>query len=468
MVPVKRHALTHDGGDDTRPVALRTTDEPLMRYRRPVVTLLLFLLVLLLAPSPASADRRRPVRPPEPPETAEEWLARSAVPFATAEPRTGLEDLQPLRAMVGDARVVSLGEATHGSHEFFAMKHRILELLVEEMGFTVFAIEANLPEADVVDDYVQRGEGDAATALRGMYFWTWNTDEVLDLIEWMRQYNLRRGDRPAVHFRGFDAQYANLAVPRVRDFVARVDATRAGEVRELYRCIDQKTSLTYPSLSLKQQKACRESIGRAHALLEQNRGQYTAASSLEEYERHLRYARVIVQAEAIWTGGAGSLPRDDFMAENTIWLTDTVHAGEKVVLWAHNFHVAAHQPVAMGFLLRQHYGSAMFVVGFAFDGGTFNARSRPQSGPRPQTTPPSPPGGCEEFFATAGQPRFLLDLRRPPPVAARFLAQRRSIWFIGSVYDESLPTEFYRWAPPLDAAFDLLVYFETTTASRLR
>ena len=334
------------------------------------------------------------------------------------------------------------------------------------MGFTVFAIEANLPEADVVDDYVQRGEGDAATALSGMYFWTWNTDEVLDLIEWMRQYNLRRGDRPAVHFRGFDAQFPNVAVPRVRDYVARVDPTRAGEVRELYRCIDRKTYLTYPSLSLPQQKACRESIGRAHALLEQNRSQYAAASSLEEYERHLRYARVVVQAEAIWTGGAGARPRDGFMAENTIWLTDTVHAGEKVVLWAHNFHVAAHQSVAMGFPLRQHYGSAMVVVGFAFDRGTFNAVSRSSLGP--QTIASSPPYGYEKFFATAGQPRFLLDLRRPPPVAAQFLAQSRPIWRIGALYDEWNAPWYYRWTLPLDAAFDLIVYFETTTASRLR
>ncbi|MBI2214263.1 MAG: erythromycin esterase family protein [Acidobacteria bacterium] len=346
------------------------------------------------------------------------------------------------------------------------MKHRILEFLVEEMGFTVFAIEANLPEADVVDEYVQWGEGSAATALSGMYFWTWDTDEVLDLIEWMREYNLRRGDRPAVHFRGFDAQYVNVAVPRVRDFVARVDATRAGEVRELYRCIDGKNYVTYPSLSLAQQKACRESIGRAHALLEQNRSQYTAASSLEEYERHLRYARIVVQAEAIWTGGARA--RDAFMAENTIWLTDTVHAGKKVVLWAHNYHVAAHQPVAMGYPLRQHYGSAMVVVGFAFDRGTFNARSWPQGPPGPQTIASSPPGAYEEFFATAGQPRFLLDLRRLPPVAAQFLAQSRSIWSIGSVYEELSPTRYYRWALPLGAAFDLIVYFETTTASRLR
>jgi hypothetical protein len=72
-----------------------------------------------------------------------------------------------------------MGEATHGSREFFQMKHRMLEFLAEKMGFTVFAIEANWPESLAVNDFVLNGEGDPAVALAGMYFWTWNTEEVL-------------------------------------------------------------------------------------------------------------------------------------------------------------------------------------------------------------------------------------------------------------------------------------------------
>src|SRR5205085_3617532 len=130
-----------------------------------------------------------------------EWLKKHALPFDTEQAGTGFDDLRGLSAIVGNARIVSLGEATHGTHEFFAMKHRVLEYLVENLGFTVFAIEAALPECDAINDYVVDGAGDASTALAGQHFWTWNTDEVLDMIQWMRNYNLSRGSKPPVHFR---------------------------------------------------------------------------------------------------------------------------------------------------------------------------------------------------------------------------------------------------------------------------
>src|SRR6185436_4093777 len=122
---------------------------------------LAFLLALALLTAPAEARRRAVGGVDETNLTAGEWLKRHAMPFATAEPRTGFEDLAPLASIVRDARVVSLGEATHGSREFFRMKHRVLEYLVENMGFTVFAIEAALPECDAINDYVLHGTGDA-------------------------------------------------------------------------------------------------------------------------------------------------------------------------------------------------------------------------------------------------------------------------------------------------------------------
>src|SRR5512147_1133880 len=110
---------------------------------------------------------------------AGEWLRGAAVPFGQIDPGDKLDDLEPLRQIVGNARIVSLGEATHGTREFFQMKHRILRFLVERMGFTAFAIEATWPEANRLDRYVRTGEGDPAVLLSGLYFWTWNTDEVL-------------------------------------------------------------------------------------------------------------------------------------------------------------------------------------------------------------------------------------------------------------------------------------------------
>src|SRR5215472_10824586 len=107
------------------------------------------------------------------------WIRANAVPLTTVEARNGFADMQPLRRLIGNARIVSLGEATHGSREFFQLKHRMLEFLTTQMGFTIFSIEANMPEAYRLNDYVLNGKGDPAELLRGMYFWTWNTQEVL-------------------------------------------------------------------------------------------------------------------------------------------------------------------------------------------------------------------------------------------------------------------------------------------------
>jgi erythromycin esterase-like protein len=126
--------------------------------------------------------------------------------------------MKPLKKLIGKARIVSLGEATHGTREFFQLKHRMLEFLATEMGFTIFSIEANMPEAYRLNDYVLNGKGDPAELISGMYFWTWNTQEVLDMVLWMREFN--KSGKGRVQFTGFDMQTPNVAASIVSDFVA--------------------------------------------------------------------------------------------------------------------------------------------------------------------------------------------------------------------------------------------------------
>jgi len=132
----------------------------------------------------------QPLPTPAPPEVST-WIQSHAIPLKTFHAGQGFDDMQPLKDLVGSARIVALGEATHGTSEFFRLKHRMLEFLVEEMGFRDFAIEANLPEAFAIDDYLQSGQGDPAKALAGLHFWPWNTEEFLDMLRWMRSYNAK-------------------------------------------------------------------------------------------------------------------------------------------------------------------------------------------------------------------------------------------------------------------------------------
>src|SRR5262245_22831300 len=150
-----------------------------------------------------------------------EWIRANAIRLSTTESGRGFADMQALKPLIGNARIVSLGEATHGTREFFQLKHRMLEFLATEMGFTIFSIEANMPEAYRLNDYVLNGTGDPAELLRGMYFWTWNTEEVLEMIRWMRAFNA--SGRGRVQFTGFDMQTHTVALDILQQFVRRYD-----------------------------------------------------------------------------------------------------------------------------------------------------------------------------------------------------------------------------------------------------
>jgi erythromycin esterase-like protein len=185
------------------------------------------LTAALAATAGAGAGAAEPPRPEQ-----VEWLVERSIEFETAEAGHGFADLEPLKAVIGEARIVGLGEFTHGTREVFQMKHRLVEWLASEMGFTIFSIEASTPEAYRLNDYVLRGEGDPVALIGGMYFWTWNTEEVLAMVEWMREFNGSGGG--TIQFTGFDMQTPHVAADIVVEFFAGVDGARAGEVRAQY------------------------------------------------------------------------------------------------------------------------------------------------------------------------------------------------------------------------------------------
>lgn len=161
-----------------------------------------------------------------------QWLRTHLVPIRSAEPTDDLSDLAPLKSLIGDARIVSLGEGTHGTREFFQMKHRLVQFLVREMGFTLFSIEASMPEAYRLNDYVLHGKGDPRELIHGMYFWTWNTEEVLAMVEWMRAFN--QSGKGRIEFTGFDMQTPDVAMKIVEEFLQQADPQYAEQVGKLY------------------------------------------------------------------------------------------------------------------------------------------------------------------------------------------------------------------------------------------
>jgi erythromycin esterase len=397
------------------------------------------------------------------------FLNDRAVPFDTDDPTHSSADLRAFKAMVGSARVVSLGEATHGTAEFFRMKHRLLRLLVEEMGFTAFAIEASFPDSEPINDYVLHGRGDARQVLAGQGFWTWTTDEALDMVEWMRAYNRERG--AALSFRGFDMQHPAPALNAVVAYLGRVDraaAARADELYDPYRPFAEWSTVgSYRTAPAETRATCHANVAEVAAMLARERTRYEASSSAREFADASRHARVVVQAEAFY---AGTGSRDASMAENALWLLEQAGPNARIVLWAHNGHVQR-EPGAldsMGAALDRQLGAQMLVVGFAFGQGTCTAVS-PGGGLATHTVPPPIPESYEASFAGTGQPRFILDGRglsagTPGPDWYLEAHPHRSI---GSGYDASRPADFYYQRVRLARLYDVVVYFQDTSASHV-
>jgi erythromycin esterase len=387
------------------------------------------------------------------------WVRRNAIPLAGVDAGAPVADLEPLRALFGSARIVALGEGTHGTSEFFRMKHRLTELLAGQ-GFTVFAIEANMPEARRVNDYVLTGRGDPAALLAGMYFWTWNTREVLDLIEWMRAYNASGKGR--MEFWGFDLQTPTVAMDSVRAFVARADPSFTATLDTAYQRVRQVMQERQSgTMSPTAVTLWRDESARVLSHLQtRSPGYATAQRDTMQLAWAMQYARIVWQGAGAAQGAlTGSASRDSSMAANVRWILDHQTAGTKAVLWAHNGHVQRADNW-MGGHLDAAYGSAMRVVGFALGEGEYTA-----VGPRGLATYPAeapPPGSVESVLRATGIPRLALDLRlAASSQEGRWLAEPHDFRSIGSM---ALDRAFV--PTPVAKRFDVLVYLDQTTATK--
>jgi len=147
------------------------------------------------------------------------WLRATALPLKTVEAGNGFDDLERFGKSLDSVQIVGMGEPTHGTREAFLFKHRMFEYLVERKGYRIFGMEASYPDCLPIEKYIQTGEGDPEKVVHGQGFWTWDTEEVLGLVQWMRAYNASHPDR--VHFVGFDMQNKASAYARVVDYLGK-------------------------------------------------------------------------------------------------------------------------------------------------------------------------------------------------------------------------------------------------------
>ena len=297
-----------------------------------------------------------------------DWVRAHEIPLATVEPGHGFADLAPLRAIVGDARVVGLGEATHGTREIFRLKHRILEYLVSEMGFTVLAIETGLPESFAIDDYVLGGPGDPEQLLAAESA-VWRTEELRDVVRWMREWN--RTHTRKVHFQGLDMRRGAVAARETHAYLECTDPAMLSSpsVRAFAHLADPAAYLEITRRPKPELAALAAQARELVAWFESQRAQYVARSGAESWWRAAMQARVLAQRFE-WLAAddmrARVLVRERAMADNALRALEHRGPGTRAVVWAHNAHIAGDReadPPMMGVHLRVRLGSDYRAIG---------------------------------------------------------------------------------------------------------
>ncbi|MDQ0774969.1 erythromycin esterase-like protein [Streptomyces aurantiacus] len=420
-----------------------------------------------------------PASTPTPPSTSSvvEAIERSAHTLRGTDPEGSLRDLDALGRMVRGAEVVGLGEATHGSRDFFRMKHRVFRYLVEEKGFRSFSLELPWSSGIRINDYVLRGKGDLKDIARDEFqgaYRIWNNQDYLDLIEWMRDYN-RQHPKDPVQFMGDDMGYAGPELyERVNSYVARDQPRLRARVAELYRGLPPTTDAAtyydqYLQLPLAERKERAERTGKVYELL---RKQGPGAGA--DRQRHLwavQHARAIHQmAEGFAfditdeTQVAAMMRyRDQVMAENVAWWHR--HTGDRVLLSAHNTHVSydsfdERYPKTQGAFLRDALGKDYVSVGFSFYEGSFKAFGADDNVMRTYSVGAAKPGSNEETLDKARQEDYILDMRTAPNSARAWLNTSHATWNIGAGWPD--PTE-YKAAPA--KAHDILIHLHDVEAT---
>ncbi len=429
----------------------------------------------------ASAQRARPPARSTGPLPA---LKQAARPLRTVEATGPLDDLRPLGDTVGDARLVGIGQAAHGGHEFLAFQHRAFRYLVAEKGFRSFVLEAPWSTGLRLNDYVLTGRGDPARImseeLHNAYLFM-HTREILDTVRWMRAYTIAHPGDP-LRFAGNDSSYAGPELyDRVTDHVRRAHPHLLPAVTELYRGLrPARPAGTYMEASIEEPLAVRrEKAERTGGVLELLRAQSPAgrSESDDEHDLAVQNAHAVDQVARQYAfdyddpaaAREAMAYRDTLMVENTLWwLRQT---GDRTMLAAHNGHAylegyTPDYPLIQGGLLRAALGDDYRVVGLTFGHGSFHATDAGVSEPRDEDVKvfhagPPAAGTLEHTLDRVGHRDWFMDLRTAPPAAHAWLDEHRPKREIG--------THWPRGPDPVDVvrSADAVVYVPEIRPNRL-
>ncbi len=408
-----------------------------------------------------------------------------------AHPLTGGDvDLDPLIELIGDARLVLLGEASHGTHEFYTIRAAVTRRLVTELGFTAVAVEADWPDSYRVNRYVtaQSEDRDASEALQGFHRfpqWMWRNHEVVDLVEWLRDHNVHRSRGSPVGFYGLDLYSLHASIAEVLRYLDDYDPDAARRARARYACFEhfgEDTQAYGYAASHGFAESCEDAVVQQLTELQRHAAELTRRDGQlaeDEYFFAEQNARLVRAAEqyyrSMFRGRVSSWNlRDRHMADTLDALL--AHLGRrqpepKIVIWAHNSHIGDARATEMGTrgewnlgqLARQRHGVLTRLIGFSTYTGTVAAAHDWDEPVERMRVTPALPGSYEALMHAVELPAFHLKLRDAGTVAD-LLAPPRLQRAIGVVYRPETERISHYYHASLTEQFDAVIHVDETRA----
>ena len=387
------------------------------------------------------------------------WLKENCVTIKTELAENGFEDLQPLKELIGNARIVALGENTHGTSEIFKMKHRLVEFLTTQMGFTIFSIEASMPEAYKLNDYVLRGEGDPKKLLPGMGFWTWNTQEVLDMTEWMKNFN--SSGKGKVQFTGFDMQIYNGALENLKKYSEENNNTFKTEIETMSKLIKKLPQRSNSEINVSEVEIIKQNCEFILAYFTDNKENICNSISENEYNWLVQNVNILTQCIKMneMKGFESFKYRDESMAKNIEWILAN-NPEEKIILWAHNGHIETKNG-SMGSYLSNTFGNDYYNIGFLSNSGIYTAYNS-KTISSDNILLHGEPGSFEYSFHKTNVSQFFFDfssIDKNIPESL-WLSKKLNCRSIGAL---AMENQFYPTI--LTDLFDAIIYIDKTNAS---
>ena len=404
-------------------------------------------------------------------------IGRIAEPFGSIDD----VDVSPLLGRISDARVVLIGEASHGTSEFYRMRARISRALIEKKQFNFVAIEGDWPDAARIDHFVRHREYPPSEWVAFARFptWMWRNNEVREFVDWLRDYNASIKPELRVAFHGLDLYSMYDSIRFVLTYLDDVDPESARVARERYGCLTpwqaDPATIGHAALTGRYRTCENDVIGALKDLLQKHRA-YVAHDG-ERFLDAVQNARLVANAEryyrTMYYGSRASWNlRDNHMFATLKILLS--HHGEqsKGIIWAHNSHIGNAEATEMsargehniGELCRKEFGVSCYAIGFGTDHGTVAAASDWGAPMEVMTVQPSHKQSYERICHDSETPHFMLSLRDHSAAHMKSLMKPRLERAIGVIYRPESELASHYFEAVLPRQFDEYIWFDETRA----